>query len=144
VYRFETSKQDLAFSLLTTMEPKPIPSIITIGDDTFTANPSRLAIDGKEILRGSSALIICGTPISLGSEEVVIGADAVIFPSATDSGLVSASAAASASVSIPTVNSDMGKKTSGASSSGADGSMMKVFVIWVAAIGFTELWNGLL
>ena len=54
------------------------PSIFTVGDQTFTANPTALAFAGTTLSAGGSGTIISGTPISLNTQgSVIIGTSTI-------------------------------------------------------------------
>ena len=60
--------------------PPPLPlspqveptNVFTLGGQTFTANPSAIAVGGTTLTAGGSAVTISGTPISLGSAGLVV------------------------------------------------------------------------
>ncbi|CAD6594120.1 MAG: hypothetical protein ASARMPREDX12_008151, partial [Alectoria sarmentosa] len=94
------------------------PFTFTIAGDTLTAYPSGLAIDGTEVFEGNTAITVSGTPISLGSSDIVIGTRTIPIASVTglgpalSSGLsTTASAIASGDSSGPTLSSQSGKSS---------------------------------
>ncbi|CAD6584029.1 MAG: hypothetical protein ASARMPRED_001582 [Alectoria sarmentosa] len=94
------------------------PFTFTVAGDTFTAYPSGLAIDGTEVFEGSTAITVSGTPISLGSSDIVIGTRTIPIASITglgpalSSGLsTTASAIASGDSSGPTLSSQSRKSS---------------------------------
>ena len=52
----------------------PVPAVLTIGDQTITANPTGFNIAGTTVLPGAPAISISGTLISLGSSGLVVHA----------------------------------------------------------------------
>ena len=45
--------------------PTPLPSVYTVNGQTFTGNPSSLAVAGKTLIAGGATLSISGTPVIL-------------------------------------------------------------------------------
>ena len=66
-------------------QPAASPSIFSIDGMTFTAYPSGLVVGGAEVFQGSGSITVEGTPISLGSSDLVIGSSTI--PIASVSGL---------------------------------------------------------
>lgn len=60
--------------------PPSLPSSTMIVDgQTFTINPTAIAISGSTLSEGGSAIIINGTPISLGTDGLVVGTSTVSY-----------------------------------------------------------------
>lgn len=67
-----------------TLPSSPGSPVFTVGGQTFTANPTAMAIAGTSIVRGGPGITISGTPISLGASGLVIGTSTISLPSATN------------------------------------------------------------
>ncbi|KAL8668531.1 MAG: hypothetical protein Q9168_006844 [Polycauliona sp. 1 TL-2023] len=63
--------------------PTSTKSVFTVGDQTFTANPTGFAVAGTSISLDGPAVTISGTIISLGSEGLVVGSTTLPLPSAS-------------------------------------------------------------
>lgn len=63
-------------------EPQP-PLTFTLAGQTYTANPSGFEVGGIMLLPGSSPIHISGTPVSLGSSQLLIGTSAIPLPTRT-------------------------------------------------------------
>ena len=55
--------------------------VFTLGDQTFTANPTAVYISGTTLIAGGSPVTISGTPVSLGSAGIVIASSTYSLPS---------------------------------------------------------------
>ena len=77
------------------------PPTFIIAGETFTAYPNGLAIDGTEVFQGSTAIMLSGMTISLGSSDIVMGTNTILFASVTGLG-------AALSSGLPTVVSASG------------------------------------
>lgn len=85
-------------------DPQP-PAIFSLAGQTYRANPSGFEVGGAILLPGSSPVYISGTPVSLGSSQLIIGASTIPLPNPTPT-------------SIPTSYITMGGETITAGSSG--------------------------
>ena len=68
----------------TTLAGFALPSVFTVGGETFTANPTRFSVDEMTLSAGGPGITINSTPISLNpSGSLLIGTSAVPLPNAT-------------------------------------------------------------
>ncbi|KAL8993547.1 MAG: hypothetical protein Q9169_006267 [Polycauliona sp. 2 TL-2023] len=111
--------------------PSPAQSVFTIGDQTFTANPTGFSIASTSILPLGHAVTVSGTVISLGSAGLVIGSTTVPLASASATAMRSDDLVTSefrsagygqgtASATIPAPTGDDGNITSFKAESGAE------------------------
>ena len=65
-----------------------IPNVVTVKGQAVSANPSGFVLDGKSVLPGGSAVIVGGTPVTLGTDGVLdVGGSKTILTGATGSGV---------------------------------------------------------
>lgn len=122
---------------VTTTSNAAIPSVFTADGNTFTAYGKGLAIDGTQVLQGSSAVFVSGTPISLGTTGLVIGTSTVPLASVTGLG-----PALSGGLGSPTPTASAGSGANGSSGAASvrdEGVMWRKMVLWAAVMGFMTM-----